>query len=58
LIRSIAWASELGDPYWGEEHVLIALAEAPDELIQEVFESFNISVDDLLAAWKQIMDGQ
>jgi hypothetical protein len=58
LARSQRWAFDLGDPYWGEEHVLLALTESRNSEIQEVMVAFHISTGRLVAAWEELMSAQ
>jgi hypothetical protein len=58
LGRSQEWAVELGDPYWGEEHILLALTESVNSEVQEIMESFHITTGRLVEAWKQLMSEQ
>jgi hypothetical protein len=55
LIRAQRWAVDLGDPYWGDEHVLLSLTESTNAEVRAVLESFAISTHRLVETWHQLM---
>ena len=53
--RAVAWAQKLGATEIGDEHLLLAILDEPDEVVSDVLSGMNIDADKLRQATLELV---